>query len=171
MGLDTMPTTISASGGKFYFDDDQEWPDTMMITYDFPGKIMTYEMRIWTKPKLFNITEGAAIHGDEGWVLISNTSWKAFDGAGKEIKGGGGPNALDIHVRNFLEAVKTRKRESLNQEIASGHVSSVMCHTGNIAWRTGKKLKFDAKSETFDDSEANKYLSREYRKGFELPKV
>ena len=60
---------------------------------------------------------------------------------------------------------------TLNQEIAQGHASSVMCHAGNIAWRTGKKLKFDAKTESFDDAEANRYLGREYRKGFELPKV
>jgi predicted dehydrogenase len=171
MGVEALPSSVSASGGKFFFDDDQEWPDTMMITYDYPGKILTYEMRIWSKPRLHGITEGAAIHGDEGWVLVSNTGWKAYDGAGKEVKAGGGPNALNEHVRNFLEAVKSRKRESLNQEIASGHVSSVLCHAGNIAWRTGKKLKLDARTETFDDAEANKHLGREYRKGFELPKV
>jgi predicted dehydrogenase len=171
MGLETMPTTINASGGKYFFDDDQQWPDTMMITYDYPGKIMTYEMRIWSKPKFLGITEGAAIHGDEGWVLVTNNGWKAYDGAGKELKSGSGSNALTEHVRNFLDAVKSRKRESLNQEIASGHVSSVLCHAGNIAWRTGKKLRFDAKTETFDDAEGNRFLGREYRKGFELPKV
>ncbi len=79
--------------------------------------------------------------------------------------------ALGRHVRNFLDCVKSRKREGLNQEIASGHVSSVLCHAGNVAWRTGKKLKFDAKTETFDDAESNKYLGREYRKGYELPNV
>jgi hypothetical protein len=46
-----------------------------------------------------------------------------------------------------------------------------MCHAGNIAWRTGKKLKFDPKTETFDDKEGNKFLGREYRKGYELPAV
>jgi predicted dehydrogenase len=171
MGLNELPQTVSCSGGKFFFDDAQEWPDTMMVTYDWPGKILVYEMRIWSKPRLFDITEGAAVYGDGGWVLISNSGWKAFDDKGKVVKEVGKRNPLTLHVRNFLEAVRSRKRETLNQEIAQGHVSSVMCHAGNIAWRTGKKLKLDARSETFDDAEANKYLGREYRKGYELPRL
>ena len=47
-----------------------------------------------------------------------------------------------------------------------------MCHAGNIAWRTGKKLRFDAKAETFDDAEANQLLGRsEFREGFEIPEI
>ncbi len=46
-----------------------------------------------------------------------------------------------------------------------------MCHAGNISWRTGKKLRFDDKTETFDDKEANQYVGREHRKGFELPYI
>ena len=59
----------------------------------------------------------------------------------------------------------------LNQEIYSGHISTVMCHAGNIAWRTGKKLRFNAETETFDDAAANALVGREHRKGFELPKI
>ena len=62
-------------------------------------------------------------------------------------------------------------RQDLNQEIYSGHVSTVMCHAGNIAWRTGKRLRFDAQKERFDDAQANDYLGREHRRGFELPKI
>jgi len=74
-------------------------------------------------------------------------------------------------VRNFLDAVKSRKRETLNQEIYSGHVSTVMCHAGNIAWRTRKRLRIDPATETFDYAEANQFVGREHRKGFELPKI
>jgi predicted dehydrogenase len=171
MGITDLPQTVSSAGGKFFFDDAQEWPDTLMTTYEYPGKILTYEMRLWSKPRLLECTEGAAVHGDEGWMLINNAGWKAYDGKGKLVKEMGGRSPLGLHIRNFLEAVRSRKRASLNQEIASGHVSSFLCHAGNIAWRTGKKLKVDAKTETFDDRDANKYLGREYRKGFELPKV
>ena len=169
MGLTELPQTVACSGGKFYFKDAQEWPDTMMVTYDYPGKILTYEMRIWSKPRFHEITEGAAVYGDEGWMLISNSGWKAFDAKGKLMKEAGGRNPLGLHVRNFLDAVRSRKRDALNQEIAQGHVSSVMCHAGNIAWRTGKKLKLDAKTESFDDAAANKLLGRAARKGFEMP--
>jgi predicted dehydrogenase len=171
LGVTEHPTAVSAAGGKFYFDDAQEWPDTLMVTYEYPGKVLQYEMRIWSEPRLHDQGEGAAIYGDKGWVLVNNSSWKAFDGDGKVIGEGGDKVALGAHARNFLDAVKSRKREDLNQEIAQGHVSSVLCHAGNIAWRTGKKLRFDAKTETFDDAEANKLLGRDYRAGYELPKV
>ena len=169
MGLHEMPQAVSCSGGKFFFDDAQEWPDTMMVTFDFPGKILVYEMRIWSEPRLHDQGEGAAIYGDQGWVLIHNSGWKGFDGGGKVLMQGGDSKAQELHIRNFLDAVKSRRREDLNQEIGQGHVSSVMCHAGNIAWRTGKKLRFDPKTETFDDAEANRFLGREYRKGYELP--
>jgi predicted dehydrogenase len=174
MGLESMPTAISASGGKLFFtDDDQQWPDTLLVQYEYPGQILQYEMRLWSKPRLFGATEGAAVYGKNGWLLLTNTSWKAFDAADKLVQQGGtgGDQAQQAHVRNFLDAVRSRRRESLNQEIASGHVSTAMCHAGHIAWRTGEKLRLDARTETFDEPEANRYLGREHRKGFELPEV
>ncbi len=171
MGLEGMPQAICCSGGKFFFEDDQQWPDTMLINYEYPGKVLQYEMRLWSKPKMFGATEGAAVYGENGWLMLTNRSWKAYDGNGKLVKQGNGDVGQQAHIRNFLDAVRSRKRESLNQEIYSGHVSTAMCHAGNISWRTGKKLRFDAKTETFDDKEANQYVGREHRKGFELPDV
>ena len=171
MGLEGMPQAICCSGGKFFFEDDQQWPDTMLINYEYPGKVLQYEMRLWSKPKMFGATEGAAVYGENGWVLLTNRSWKAYDGTGKLVKQGNSDVGQQAHIRNFLDAVRSRKRESLNQEIYSGHVSTAMCHAGNISWRTGKKLRFDAKTETFDDKEANQYVGREHRKGFELPVI
>ncbi|NQT17128.1 MAG: gfo/Idh/MocA family oxidoreductase, partial [Planctomycetes bacterium] len=168
-----MPQAICSSGGKFFFEDDQEWPDTELVTYEYPGKIVQYEMRLWSRPRLFDITEGAAVYGENGWVLLTNNSWKAYDGAGKLVKEGAGNSGQtqQAHIRNFLDAVRSRNRESLNQEVYSGHVSSAMCHAGNISWRTGKKLRLDADTERFDKAEANQYVGREHRKGFELPDI
>jgi predicted dehydrogenase len=171
MGLETMPEAICTSGGKFFFEDDQQWPDTMIINYEYPGKVLQYEMRLWSKPKLNGIGEGATIYGENGWMLVTNRSWEAYDANGAVVKEGGSSSAETqrAHIRNFLDAVRSRNRDSLNQEIYSGHVSTTMCHAGNISWRTGKKLRFDAETETFDDKEANQYVGREHRKGFELP--
>lgn len=171
MGLDALPDAVSCAGGKFFFDDDQQWPDTQFVTYEYPKAVLQYEMRLWSKPQLHDAGEGAALYGENGWMLITNTSWKAFDPAGKVMKEARGDSGDRAHVRNFLDAVRSRKRETLNQEIYSGHVSTLMCHAGNIAWRTGKKLRIDPKTETFDDAEANKLVGREHRKGFELPKI
>ena len=104
-------------------------------------------------------------------MQLTNTSWRAYDAAGKLVKQGSSDIGQRAHIRNFLDAVRSRKREALNQEIYSGHVSTLMCHAGNISWRTGKKLKLDAQTETFDDKEANELIGREHRKGFELPNI
>ncbi len=173
MGLDELPEAVSCSGGKFFFDDDQQFPDTMFVNYDYPGKVLQYEMRLWSKPKLHGAGEGATIYGEDGWMLVTNNSWKAYNAEGKVMKEGKSDSGQTAHVRNFLDAVRSRKREALNQEIYSGHVSTVMCHAGNIAWRTGKKLRLDPKTETFDDAGANKLLGRgeQQRKEFALPDI
>ena len=175
MGIETMPRKISCFGGKLVVPDDaQEWPDHQLATYDFGGKLLTYEMRIGTNPPLLGHAEGAAVYGEDGWVLLTNSGWKAYDGKNKLVEEGNtgaGHQCEIIHVRNFIDAVRSRRRQDLNQEIYQGHVSSVLCHSANIAWRTGKGLNFDAETETFDDAEANKWLGREARKGFELPEL
>ena len=188
MGIEQMPTTISATGGKLFFDDAQEWPDTLIATYGFksspttpppgspkapanPGAVITYEMRLWSRPRLHGATEGVAVYGEEGWVMIDNSSWRAYDPEGNIVIEESNRKANDAHIRNFLDAIRQRSPQNLNQEIASGHISSVLCHGANIAWRTGKTLRFDTGTETFDEPAANRLLGREYRKGYELPKV
>ena len=123
------------------------------------------------RPQLDGYGEGANIYGENGWIQVTNTSWKAFDAAGKLVKQGSSDVGQRAHVRNFLDAIRSRDHGSLNQEIYSGHVSTTMCHAGNISWRTGNKLRFDPQTETFDDAEANKLLGRQHRKEFELPAI
>ena len=86
------------------------------------------------------------------------------------IKEGSGDSFEGPHVQNFIECMKSRKKPYCDLETV-GHPASVLCHAGNISWRTGQKLRFDAKTETFDTKEANQYVGREHRKGFELPAV
>jgi len=175
MGLHDFPSAITATGGKFHFgDDDQEWPDTLIVNYEYPNAVLEYEMRLWSRPRLEGATEGASIYGENGRLLITNSTWKAFDAADKLVKQGGtdGKTTERLHVRNFLDAMRTRNRESLTQEIWSGHVSSAMCHAGNIAWRVRKRLSLDPKTQTFHDPDADKLVARAVqRKGFEIPTI
>jgi len=171
--LPTLPKAVSALGGKYYFDDAQEWPDTLMVTYDFEGGfVLTYEMRIWTPYPLHDEGEGAMILGDEGYVVIGNGRWRHYDPKGKVVKEmSAGYNDVG-HAQNFLDCMRTRKKPTADLETI-GHPSSLLCHLGNAAWRTGRTLHFDPATYTFTgDADANQYLTRpEYRAPWVLPKI
>ena len=166
---------VSAHGGKCYFDDLQEWPDNLMATYDYGGgRVMTYEMRLWTPYPLEGEAEGSAVYGDEGYVIIGNGRWRAYGRGGKETKQGSGSYGGNTvpHVENFLDCMRTRARPNADLETV-GHPSSLLCHLGNAAWRAGRTLLFDAETYTCPgDDEASQYLRRpEYRAPWTLPKL
>ncbi len=168
--LPAIPRSVSAHGGKYYFDDAQEWPDTLMVTYEYPGCVLTYEMRLWSPYPLEGEAEGAAIFGDKGYVVIGNGRWRAFESGGKQVVEERGGYNDQGHIENFLECMRVRKKPAADLETV-GHPSSLLCHLGNAAWRAGHTLRFDPETYTFPGSEdAQKYLTRpEYRKPWVLP--
>jgi predicted dehydrogenase len=171
-----LPTSVSAHGGKWYFDDAQEFPDTLQVNYEFAAgratKLLTYEMRIWAPYSYLNEGEGAAIFGDKAYLVIGNTRWVAYEKGGRVVASGEGDSSEVPHVQNFLECVKSRARPYCDLETI-GHPASVLCHAGNIAARVGRRLNLDAATETFvDDPVANALRTRsEYRSPWMLPEV
>jgi predicted dehydrogenase len=170
------PTKVSCAGGKFFYDDEQQTPDTQTATFDFPagpggaaGCTVVWEHRVWEKKGQGPEGQGygISIHGDKGTLLFDGDAWKVRGGDDASDKPKG--DVVGEHVRNFVASVRGEAKP--NAEIEIGHKSTRLCHLGNLAYRTGKTLRFDAKTETTDDAEANKLLGREYRKGFELPAV
>lgn len=161
------PTRIASMGGKYIFDDDQETPDTQTATFDFPGCTVVWEHRVWEKNGPEKLSFGIILHGEKGTMLFDGNGWHVRDG--EEVKEPNGPDMVKAHQKNFIDAIRGDAKP--NADIEEGHKSTRLCHLGNIAFRTGKVLKFDAKTETTDSPEANKLLGREYRKGFELPAV
>lgn len=168
--LPPFPQAVSSLGGKYYFDDAQEWPDTLMVTYDYPGAVLTYEMRVWNAYPLHEESEGAAIYGDQGYLVIGNSRWRAYDAKGKLVREQpGGYNDVG-HAQNFLDCLRTRQKPNADLETV-GHPSSMLCHLGNAAWRAGRTLRFDPQTYTFvGDADANQFLTRaEYRRPWVLP--
>src|SRR5262245_29609323 len=172
LGVD-LPTEVSGMGRKISFDDDQQTPDTMVITFNYPKKVLMFEMRLWTPYKLEGVDNGIAIYGTDGMVQIGRwgaegSGFKVFDNAGKLVKfeketGGDG------HAKNFIECV--RSRQAPNAEIEIGYLSSVHCHLGNIVARTGRTLRLNGNpSAVLNDSEATKLARRDYRKHWATPK-
>jgi predicted dehydrogenase len=169
-----LPTTIAASGGKWYFNDMQEFPDTLQVNYEYLGKtpkLLTYEMRIWAPHKYHGHSEASAVYGDRGYIIIGNNGWQAYDKDRlvKEVKG---DSHEAPHVQNFIDCIKSRKKPYCDLETI-GHPASVLCHAGNIAARVGRTLTLDSETETFvGDKEANDMRTRpEYRKPWVLPEV
>jgi len=170
-----LPAAISGGGGKWYFNDMQEFPDTMQVTYEYAGKtpkLLTYEMRIWAPYQFHGESEGAAVYGDKGYILIGNRGWRAYTRRNELVKQVPGDSNAAPHVQNFIDCVKTRNKPYCDLETV-GHPASVICHAGNIATRLGRKLFLDPETETFrDDKEANALRGRpEWRKPWTLPEV
>jgi predicted dehydrogenase len=177
----THPTKVSAIGGKFMFDDDQETPNTLTASYEFDvkgvKKMMTFEVRHWISPHEAGIngekpgnTIGNQFYGSKGYLVIDNYN-KYYSFMGKEQTPGPGATARDQHWENFISAVRSRKRDDLNAEIEEGALSCNLMHLANISYRVGRTLHWDAKTMTcIGDPEANKMLTRAYRAPFTVPK-
>lgn len=162
------PTRISSNGGMYFYDDDQQTPDTQTATFDFPTATIAWEHRIWAKKDLESEPFGMAIHGENGTMIITNNGWRIRDGIDASDKPK--TDMARDHVANFVSTI--RGDANLNADISEGHKSTRLCHLGNIAFQLGQTLHFDANSETIKNNpKANAALGREYRQGWELPKV
>jgi predicted dehydrogenase len=181
MKINTHPAKISCCGGFYGWDSDQEVPNLQAATFEYDnGKIMELEVRSLYTPE----EGGLLLFGTEGYAVLGN-SFQTFMGPEKDpglnltakdlepdpVRDEYETAKIEYHFVNFLECVRSRKREDLLADVSEGHLSTSMMHLGNIAYRTGRKLTFDGQSERFvGDDEANNYLTRqEYRKPFLLP--
>ncbi len=166
------PERVTYNGGRYWHDDKQETPDTGTAVYDF-GKLGGCE---WVQsschPRAAEKPLGEILfYGDGGTMAVNRDSWTVFDPAGKEIgkgKGAGGGDAA--HIGNFLDAI--RGKAQLNSPIVEGQKSTMLCHLGNIAYRTDTVVRCDPKSGKLIENPAGEKLwQREsYRKGWE-PKI
>jgi predicted dehydrogenase len=166
LGLEA-PERVTSGGGRNFYDDDRQTPDTQVAVFDFPGCTVTWEHRIWSKTGQEGEGFGVILYGEKGTLIFDRKGWHVIDGVE------GSDKAVDpekAHLRNFLDCVKEGRRP--NADIEEGHKSTRLCHLGNVAFRTGHVLRFDAAMETVvGDATATALLGRTYRKGFELPKV
>lgn len=164
------PIAISASGSKLHFRDDQETPDTQHITWEFESCHLVSELRIWCPYREHGMENGCVFYGQNGYMTLSPQGWQVTWKDNQPGPRGEPTSRQEQHFQNFIDCVRSRARP--NADILEGHLSSRLCHLGNIAQRVGRRLRFDARTETFlGDDEANRLLGREPRAGFELPKV
>jgi predicted dehydrogenase len=166
----TYPTRVTAGGGKYRHDDDQETPDTMMVTYDFPeGKTITWEGLSWSPLGSRDSGFGVSFHGTNGSMVIRDAGYVTYDMQNRETGSQTGAGGDADHLENFLSCIRTGDRP--RADIEEAHRSTLMCHLGNIAYRTSSVLTTDAANgHIVNHAEAAKLWGREYDKNWE-PKV
>ncbi|HCC99374.1 MAG TPA: gfo/Idh/MocA family oxidoreductase [Planctomycetaceae bacterium] len=179
LGVDTHPSLVSAAGGKFFFDDDQQFPDTQQVAFQYPGggatgeqKILMYEQRLWSTNYPHNVDSGVEFYGTKGQMFLSRRGKIAVYGErNRRIEVKVIPEAQNAgkHVKNFLHCVRTG--ETPNGDIELGHLTTSLCHLGNVATRLGRSFRFDPNTErVLGDAEADKLMSRPYRNHWGKPK-
>jgi hypothetical protein len=172
-----LPTRIHGAGGHFLFDDDQETPNTLICTFEYPAqqKMLVFETRHWiTNHEGFvegaNNEVGVTFYGSEGYMQVKYFDYRTYLGKQRE-PGPSGQGAPDAYER-FIAGVRSRRHDDLGVEIEDGHLSSALCHLGNISYRLKRSLEFDPQTETFGtDEAANALLSRDYRAPYVVPRV
>jgi predicted dehydrogenase len=172
LGVTTHPSFVSAAGGKLAFDDDQQFPDTQFVAFDYPAsdgtggkrRQLIFEMRLWSRYGLESVDNGTAFYGTEGWMLLSKRGIvKVFDKKNKERQLKLPELRLDEHTVNFVETIRGNSK-SLNAEIEVGHLSATLCHLANMSTRLGRSITFDPTNETIaNDKDASALLGRSYR--------
>ena len=163
------PTRIAGAAGKYFFDDDQETPDTYLIAYEFDGCTLLYEQRDWAPYTEHGFDNGCVFYGTDGCLEITPRRGYRLLGKGGKllVEKRKKNNYLGDHQRHFIACVKTRTRSRADVEIA--HRSALLAHLGNIAYRVGHDLAFDPKTERFRSDDANKLLTRVYRAPYAIP--
>lgn len=181
LGVHGLPANIIASGGKYYFDDDQQFPDTATCAFEWPGDGMVgsrrqliFEMRIWSRSYPFNCDSGAEFYGTAGRMMLSKRGkLEIYDDRNRPIEDVPPKKpveGIDNHQLDFLDAIRTGRRP--NADVADGHDSVALVHLANIAVRLGRSLKLDpSQEEIVGDDGANQLRGRqEYREPWVLPK-
>jgi predicted dehydrogenase len=179
------PVKVCSMGAYYKFGDvcSQETANTQVASYEYAdGKMLQFEVRGLYTNNESEVGIGNLFYGTEGWMQIDGSTWKTFMGRRNEpgqsstsaepaadptnLAGAGGGG----HFGNFIAALRSGRREDLNCDIEIGYMSTVLPHLGNISYRLGRSLAWDGKKERFvDDKEADKMLTRKYRKPYVVP--
>ena len=175
LGIDTHPTRVACLAGKYFFDDDQEWPDTQyaVFEYDLAGKkkLLTFEQRIWSPYVQEDYENGCAWYGTKGMLVCGHSvGWKLYGPRNKLIAEKRGRVDLPGHHSNFFACIRGEAKQP-NASALAGHLSATICHLANISQQLGRTLTFDPNSETFpNDREATALVKRQYREHWGTPR-
>jgi predicted dehydrogenase len=188
LGLDDHPSKVQSMGGNLVHQDDEDTPSNQVFVcqYEKRNLMVQFETREWYTNSEAGMgieypfvdhrnVVGVIFFGTEGYLIIPDySSYYVFLGPdrrpGPSASVPGNPMMDADHFRNWIVAMRSRKPSDLLAEIEEGHRSSALAHLANIAYRTGRTLRFDGKRERFaGDAAADKLLARPYRAPYVVP--
>lgn len=170
LGVTRPPERVSCLGGKYFFDDDQQFPDTQYAVCEYPAdekgrrKQLIFEQRIWTPYTMEGYENGGAFYGTQGYLIIGHTvGWKQFKPNGEIVAERTGRADLQAHHTDFIECIQG-KRPRPTADIQAGYYSASIVHLANIAARTRSVVEFDEAAGKITNHEAaNEMVARTYR--------
>jgi predicted dehydrogenase len=176
LGVD-YPQRVTSSGGRYHFKDDWQFYDTLVTSFDYGDKVISWEGKSCQGMKYYGRDRGSTIMGTTGTVLVDRDGYEIYDLKGNktsEFKAGhttssadliGSDSMTDLHFANFIAGI--RKSEKLNAPISVGNVSVTMLQLSNVAWEVSRELHLDTTDGRIQgDPEAMKMWGREYEKGW-----
>jgi predicted dehydrogenase len=175
----SYPNKITASGGRYHFKDDWEFYDTLVASFEYDDKMITWEGMSCNDKRYYGRGRGVTIHGTKGTVLLDREGYQVFSLDDKKIEEFNTQDKnttqdllsmdkmTDNHFKNFVNAV--RHGEKLHSPIEDGNISVTMLQLSNIAWKTNHLLKINNENgHIINDPAAMELWKREYEKGWEL---
>jgi len=162
LGEQSLGTSVQSYGGRFGYQDAGETANTQVCIHQYPNdKRLVFEVRGLKTEPLKGASVGVIFYGSEGMLVIgSYAGGVVYDNDGKEVKKFSG-GSDDAHFANFVDAVRKRDHKILNADILDGHLSSALCHLGNISYRLGSPMSStDLQKELGEDQEALGTLDR-----------
>ncbi len=172
------PQEIVSEGGNFVYPDHaMETPDTLTSNYRFGDLKVVWNNDFGKTTNEYGLNHGLVFHGENGKMVASRNGWEVFpellngtpviEAVAKQPQTG---KDLGLHIRNFLDAVKSRDRET-NCSAEIGRNVARVAHMGNISYRTGETIHWNAEIRQFKENSANELLMPEYRKPWGIPKL
>lgn len=138
LGVNELSRAVLSYGGRFGYEDAGETANTQVVVHDYGDKSLVFEVRGLKTDKLRGAGVGVIFECENGYVVMSSyDSGSAFDNDGQKIRDFKGEAD---HFANFLKAVRSRKHEDLFADIEEGHLSSALCHMGNISYLLGSAV-------------------------------
>jgi predicted dehydrogenase len=176
LGVD-YPHSVASAGGRYHFKDDWQFYDTLVTSFEYDDKLISWEGKCCQGMKYYNRDRGVVIIGTTGSIIIEPGGYEVYNLKGEkssEVKASskqvssdlaGSDSMTDLHFANFIAAI--RKGEQLHSPISAGNVAVTMLQLSNISWEVSRKLQIDTKDGKIQhDAEAMKKWGREYEKGW-----